>query len=65
MKKQIMVTLTDSIPSCCKITCVFAYVLLTQHKVNILILCKATCFEFQEVIIRPFLEHKNLKLQCW
>jgi hypothetical protein len=33
--------------------------------VNILILYKATCFDFQEVNIRPLSEHKNIKLQCW
>jgi hypothetical protein len=29
-----------------------------------LILYKATCFDFQEVIVRPFSERKNIKLQC-
>jgi hypothetical protein len=78
--------LTDSIPLCCRINYVLAYVRLTQHTciyrvaqkmythfdmknikecihffgpLCILILYKATCFDFQEVIVRPFSERKN------
>jgi hypothetical protein len=58
------ISLTDSIPLCWWINYVFAYDRLTNIHVNILILLKATCFDFQEVIIRPFSEHKP-KLQCW
>jgi hypothetical protein len=37
---------------------VFAYVRLT-HTCKYIILYKATCFNFQKVIVRPFLERKT------
>jgi hypothetical protein len=45
------------------LVCGLLFLLVYNIHVNILILYKPTCFDFQEVIVRPFSEHKNVKLQ--